>query len=253
MNLTIPEVIAVVGVLAAFLTALVSLVSLRWSKQAFDAKDAQLSTLKQQLDAVKERSPAELHKQVVALKDMMGEQISRLENSLNESNDLLRRKTAEISEDKRAITTMMGYGKLLFGIDDGELMIRNLYGFLYTRPGLPIDYGEQQLAIWTFYVNAVRLLLPDEQAVKVLVERSPEWILDYLIMPLLASIRFRSLLNPAKELLNAICDGMEATPFSNEVSMYRAAMERAEQGYDFLAGNLPSDLAVQLITMSRGK
>ena len=68
MKLTIQEVIAIVGVLTAFLTALVSLIGLRWNKQALEAKDAQLAALKQQLEALRDRTPAELQKQVVALK-----------------------------------------------------------------------------------------------------------------------------------------------------------------------------------------
>ena len=36
MTITIQEVIAVVGVLSAFLTALVSLIGLRWNKQALE-------------------------------------------------------------------------------------------------------------------------------------------------------------------------------------------------------------------------
>jgi hypothetical protein len=50
MKLTIQEVIAIVGVLTAFLTALVSLIGLRWNKQALEARDAQLDSLKQQLE-----------------------------------------------------------------------------------------------------------------------------------------------------------------------------------------------------------
>ena len=82
MNLTIREVIAVVGVLAAFLTALVSLIGLRWNKQAFEVKDEQLGTLRLQLDALRDRTPAELQKQMVALKDLMESEVSRLQKSL---------------------------------------------------------------------------------------------------------------------------------------------------------------------------
>lgn len=78
MTLTVPEVIALVGVLSAFLTALVSLIGLRWNRQALEAKDAQAASLKQQIEALRDRTPAELQKQVVALKELMELEVTRL-------------------------------------------------------------------------------------------------------------------------------------------------------------------------------
>jgi hypothetical protein len=246
MKLTIQEVIAVVGVLTAFLTALVSLIGLRWNKQALEAKDAQLGSLKQQLDALRDRTPAELQKQMVALKDLMESEVSRLQKSLEESNDLLRRKSAEVSDEKRAIGTMLGYGRLFFGIDDGELLVRRLHELLYTRSG-PIEYGEQELATWSFYLNAVRLVMPNDDACAGIVTGNPEWMLDYLIIPLLACMRFRSLKRPAREVLDRVCTTLESTPFTHEVPIYREAIERAEGGFDFLAGHFPRDLQMRMI------
>jgi len=245
MNLTIQEVIAIVGVLAAFLTALVSLIGLRWNKQALEAKDAQLSSLKQQLDALRDRTPAELQKQMVALRDLMESEVSRLQKSLEDSNELLRSKATEVSDQKRAVATMLGYGRLFFGIDDGELLVRRLHELLYTRSG-PIDYGEQELAIWSFYLNAVRLVMSNDEACSGIVSRNPEWMLDYLIKPLLACMRLRSIRKPAREVLERVCAAMERTPFSHEVPVYLEAIERAEGGFEFLGGSFPDDLRVRL-------
>src|SRR5262245_29910754 len=106
MKLSIQEVIAIVGVLTAFLTALVSLIGLRWNRQALEAKDAQLGSLKHQLDALQDRTPAELQKQVVALKELMESEVNRIQKNLEDSNILLRRKSAEVSDEKRAVATM---------------------------------------------------------------------------------------------------------------------------------------------------
>lgn len=239
-----------VGVLAAFLTALVSLVGLRWNKQALDAKDAQLGNLRQQLDALKDRTPSEIHKQVVALKELMESEVSRLQTSLEESNDLLRRKSVEVSEEKRAIGTMLGYGRLFFGIDDGELLIRRLYELVYARYG-PIDYGEQELAIWSFYLNAVRLVMPNDEACSAIVSGNPEWMLDYLIKPLLACMRFRTLKKPAREAVERVCLALENTPFAHEVPIYRDAIERAEGGFDFLSSDLPSELQMRMLDVAK--
>lgn len=245
MTPTIQETIAVVGVLSAFLTALVSLIGMRWNKQALDAKDAQMASLKQQVDSIKDRTPAELHKQVVALKELMEAEVAHLQKSLDESNVLLRRKSAEVSDEKRTIAGMLGVGRLFFGIDDGELLIRRLHGLLYTH-GSRINYGEQELAIWSFYVNATWLIMPNDEGCAAIVSGNPEWMLDYLILPLLASMRFRSLRKPARELLERVCGAMEATPFSNEVPIYREAIEQAEGGFDFSSGDLPTTLALKL-------
>jgi hypothetical protein len=246
MKLSIQEVIAVVGILTAFLTALVALIGLRRNKQALEAKDAQLGSLKQQLEALRDRNPAELQKQVVALKELMESEFSRLQKKLEESNDLLRRKSDEVSDEKRAIGTMPGYGHLFFGIDDGELLIRRLHELLYTRSG-PIDYGEQELAIWSFYLNAVRLIMPNDEACAGIVTGGPEWVLDYLILPLLACMRFRSLKRSSREVLDRVCTALESTSFAHEVPVYREAIKRAEDGFNFLEGSLHRDLQLRLI------
>jgi hypothetical protein len=249
-QLTIQEVIAVIGVVTAFLTALISLFGLRWSKQVFDAKDAQMDTLKQQLEALRDRTPAELQKQMIALKELMESEVSRLRASLDESNEMLRQKSAEISDDKRAIATALGYGRLFFGIDDGELLVRRLHGLLYNGTSA-IDYGEQELAIWSFYLNAIRLIMPNDEACAGIVTGNPEWMLDDLIMPLLACMRFRSLKSPAREALDMVCKAVESTAFAHEVPLYRDAIEHAEKEFNFLAGSLPLDLTRRLIQKAK--
>ena len=68
-----------------------------------------------------------------------------------------------------------------FGIEDGELLVRRLHSLLYDRAH-KIDYGEQELAIWSSCVNAVRLVIPNEEACDGIVSGNPEWMLDYLIL-----------------------------------------------------------------------
>ena len=101
---------------------------------------------------------------------------------------------------------------LFFGIDDGELRVRRLHSLLYDRAH-KVDYGQQELAIWSFYVNAVRLVIPNEEACDGIVSGNPEWMLDYLILPLLASFRFRTLRVGAKEIIGRVCVSLEKTHF----------------------------------------
>ena len=135
---------------------------------------------------------------------------------------------------------------LFFGIDDGELRVRRLHSLLYDRAH-KIDYGERELAIWSFYVNAVRLVMPNEEACDGIVSGNPEWMLDYLILPLLASLRFRTLRVGAKEIIERVCVSLEKTPFGHEVWAYREAVQRADEGHDFSDRSLPSGISVRLI------
>jgi hypothetical protein len=82
--------------------------------------------------------------------------------------------------------------------------------------------------------------MPSDEGCAAIVSGNPEWMLDYLIMPLLAAMRFHSLRKPARELLERVCKAIEATSFSHEVPFYREAIEEAEGGYDFSSGNLPT-------------
>lgn len=151
-----------------------------------------------------------------------------------------------MSDEKRSIATLTGYGRLFFGIDDGELLVRRLHSLLYDRSS-KIDYGEQEMAIWSFYVNAVHLAMPNDEACTAIVTGNPEWMLDYLVLPLLASMRFRTLRRPALELLERVCTAVEHTPFAYEVPAYREAIERAEAGHDFSDMTLPSGIAARIM------
>lgn len=248
MSISITEVVALVGVLTAFLTALVAAIGLRWNKQTMTAKDAQLDTLRQQLEALRDRTPAELQKQMIALKDLMESETTRLQSSLRQSNELLRRKSAEISEETRYLAASFGRARIM-GLDDGEILIRQLHGLLYDRRQ-KIDYGEQELAIWTFYVRVVQIGIPNAEVCKTIVTGNPEWMLDYLITPLLGSMRFQSLRISAKEALERVFDAIEGTPFSYEVPIYREMLARAAAGYDFSIGYMPEDLEIEMAKLA---
>lgn len=131
--MTVQETVAIVGVLSAFLGALVALMGLRWSKQAVDAKDAQIAALRQQVDQWKDMSPGSVQTHVRALKELLEPQIEELRQNLNESNELLRRKSMEVTDEKRQIAALTGMGKLIFGIDDAELTVRRLTAWFMTE------------------------------------------------------------------------------------------------------------------------
>ena len=73
-------------------------------------------------------------------------------------------------------------------------------------------------------------------------------MLDYLIKPLLACMRFKTLTRLARELLQRVCAAIEATPFAHEVPIYREAIDRAASGYNFFEhDNLPTDLLIRMM------
>ena len=72
-------------------------------------------------------------------------------------------------------------------------------------------------------------------------------MLDYLILPLLASLRFRTLRVGAKEIIERVCVSLEKTPFGHEAWAYREAVQRADEGHDFSDRSLPSGISVRLI------
>lgn len=205
--------------------------------------NAQSAQLRHQIQAFKDLSPAELHGQVRGLKQMMSEEIARLEKTLQQLNELLLRKTDEVNKEKRTIATTLGIGS-------GEIVARCLYGFLFQRPGMPIDYGEIQLEVTSFYVNAVKLFLDNENILREFIQSGSEWVLDYLLLPLLSCMRFKTLLNPSAEMAYAICAEMESTPFAWEVKIYREAIKRAKSGEGFSEGILPNDLLEKLLVES---
>ena len=143
--MTIPEIVGVVAVLSAFLTAVVAVIGVRWSKQVVETKDAEISGLKTQVVALKD--------QVSATRGPLDEEIEDLKSQLQISNTLLQNKTDEIADERRDAAAVMGRGKAIFGIEDSELEIRAIKEIVFDRMGKPIDYGDQTRAIWSFYVR----------------------------------------------------------------------------------------------------
>ena len=155
--LKVNEVIAVIGVLTGFLGAAAAIITARWNRRA-TLSDETVATLRQQMDMIKQQatqtesnlkeqlsyykdlSPADIQKQLSAVRLLLTERIKDLEEKLETSNRLLRDKTAEVSENKVAIATALGYGKVFLGINDAELLARALAG-LITNYGRIIDFG----------------------------------------------------------------------------------------------------------------
>ena len=245
-NLDLREVIAVVGVFAAMLTALISLITVRWSKHAFTAKDSEISQLKQQIAGLKEVTPAELRKQLVALRESFDETTIQLRADLTETNQRLRDKSGEVSENQLKISFALGWGKLLLGVNDGELMARRLSGLLFHNHGVSIDYGEQDLNIRTFYLQAMQLSFENDESRKEIVSSSPEWILDFVILPLCSIMHYKTLCQPAKALATKFCTDIEESSYRHEVPIYKKAIEQAFEGVEFKERILPIDLQAEM-------
>jgi hypothetical protein len=110
--LKVNEVIAVIGVLTGFLGAAAAIITARWNRRA-TLSDETVATLRQQMDMIKQQatqternvkeqlsyykdlSPADIQKQLSAVRLLLTERIKDLEEKLETSNRLLRDKTAE--------------------------------------------------------------------------------------------------------------------------------------------------------------
>ncbi len=79
------EAITVVGVLSAVLTVLISLIWLLWNRQPVETDEMQDIVLPRQLTETQRNVlPAELHQQVVSLKEMIESEITRLQENLDD-------------------------------------------------------------------------------------------------------------------------------------------------------------------------
>jgi hypothetical protein len=74
---------------------------------------------------------------------------------------MLREKTEEVSANKIAVATAMGYGKIFLGVNDAELLARSLVSLIASY-GKIIDFGEVDLSVKSFYVGMMRLLVRND-------------------------------------------------------------------------------------------
>lgn len=140
---------------------------------------------------------------------------------------------------------ILGYGKIFLGINDAELFARALAG-LITQYGQVIDFGEVDLSVKSFYIGFMALLIRNDEFVKQFVDNSPEWILDYVIMPLLACVRYKTLSGAISNILKRLFSEMEKTSYAHEVPIYEEALEYAKAGGDFSRLGLPTNLKIKL-------
>jgi hypothetical protein len=131
------------------------------------------TNLKEQLAYYKDLSPADIQKQLTAVRLLLTERIQTLEEHLETSNRLLREKTAEVSASKIAAATALGWGKIFLGINDAELLARALAA-LITSYGKVIDFGEVDLSVKSFYIGIMRLLVRNDIFRQQFIGNSPE-------------------------------------------------------------------------------
>jgi hypothetical protein len=245
--MNIQETVAVAGVLTAFLTATVALIGLRWNKQAAEAKDAEISSLKSQISVLESQSPASLSTQFAALRNAMEQEILDLRKQLEISNRLLAEKTAEVSADKRAAADIMGRARLLFDISTAELELRRLRATIFWYSPEPRDFGEATDSVWSFYVGAMRLIVPNAQAAVEVAAASDEWLGDYGIMPLIIAMSYDHVREQAAEIASELIDGLAKTWRASEAGFWRKILARADRGEVFASLQLPVDDLVLFI------
>jgi hypothetical protein len=241
---------------AGFLGAATAIVTARWNRRAVLSEEA-IAALKQQMDLIKQQATqteTNLKEQLAYYKelspaDIQKERIQTLEEKLETSNRLLREKTAEVSANKIGVATAMGYGKIFLGVNDAELLARALAG-LITSCGKIIDFGEVDLSVKSFYIGFMRLLVRNDIFLEQFIGISPEWILDYVILPMLACAKYKTLEPVIEETLGRVFVEMQKTPYSAEVPIYMEALQRAKSGQDFSSLNLPTDLGLKLTNAS---
>jgi hypothetical protein len=96
----------------------------------------------------------------------------------------------------------------------------------------------------------MRLLVRNDIFLEQFIGNSPEWILDYVILPMLACAKYKTLEPVIEETLGRVFEEMQKTPYSAEVPIYMEALQRAKSGQDFSSLNLPTDLGLKLTNAS---
>jgi len=233
----VPGLVALVGGLSAVLTALVGLVGYRWSKQAIDAKDAQIAVLKEQIAAQKDQAPDTIRKQNQAVVESLNDEMSKLRSELSAMRTKLRDKSAALTDSENKLAQNYGISKLAFNISDYELELRRLSSFIMKSPWNPRVFPDGDDYAYEFYLKVVTFLRRDPEFAKGVVERASEWIMDYLFYPLLACmVEAPHLRDRADVIYQDFIDEIRAQGLlSDELQLYTDLQRMAKIGADFAA------------------
>ena len=247
----IPILVAVVGVLSAALTALVALIGVRSNVRALAAKDAQIQTLKTQIESSGAFDAKNFLLQHQSQIELYDRENSRLKAEVRGLVGRIRDLNRSVSEEQRAISSLMGVARIL-GATDTELLLRRIASLVMKRGTLK-DFGDAESEVFKVFLDIMDLIVPDEETAREIARSAPEYIFDEAILPLLAVARQNHLSDQAYRLVELFVGAMNGTPLEWEADIYKQALLRAKQGFDFSSGSLPLDLSERFIMGERPK
>lgn len=236
-ELSISEVVAILSVLSTLLATLVGLIGYKWSKQAFDSKDAQIAVMREQIVALKDLAPDTVRKQTQAVVDSLNTELTSLRAELSTTRTKLKDKTTKLEQAKIKLSANLGITKAAFAISDYETELRRLSSFIMKSPWTPRGFPDGEGYGYEFYLMAIDFLRRDPEFEKVVVREASEWISDYLFHPLFACIVFAPYLKVrANEIFGSFMDEIKAQHcLSDELQLYTDLLHMANMGVDFTA------------------
>ncbi len=234
-ELKITEIVAIIGVLSALLTAVVSLLGYRWSKQVVESKDAQIAGLKEQVSALKDFSPDSVKKQSQAIIDTLKDDLSVVRAELSATRSKLKEKSERLDKALNDRAMNMGIAKSLFDITDYELELRRLCSFIMRGPWNPRQFPGDEDYGYEFYLKALEFFRRDPTFTSKSVSQASEWIMDYVFYPLLACIALAP--NQKDRANSAYDDFLEEIEsqgiLSDQLQLYRDLKRMANAGASF--------------------
>lgn len=249
-NLKVTDIVAIVGVLSAFLSACVALIGFRWSRQVLDARDAQISVLKEQIAALKDQAPDVLRKQHQVIINALNDEINSLRTELSYQRGKLKEKSVALADAELRISADMGVTKAAFNISDYEVELRRLSSFIMKSPWNPRVFPEGEYYGYEFYLKAIEFLKRDSGFTKKTVEKASEWIMDYLFYPLLSCItNAPNLKDRAYDIYQEFMDEINAQgKLADELPLYKDLLRMVKMGADF--GSLQKYSTYQTLMIS---
>ncbi|RSE98386.1 hypothetical protein [Achromobacter aegrifaciens] len=236
-ELSISEVVAILGVLSTLLAALVGLIGYKWSRQAFDSKDAQIAVMREQIVALKDLAPDTVRKQNQAVVDSLNAELTSLRADLSATRAKLKDKSSRLEQAETKLSANLGITRAAFAISDYEIELKRLSSFIMKSSWSPRIFPDGESYGYEFYLMAIDFLRRDPEFPKVVVREASEWILDYLFHPLYACIVFAPFLKDrANEIFGIFMDEIKAQRcLSDELRLYTDLLRMANMGVDFTA------------------
>jgi len=231
----ITDVLAIVGVLSGFLTAVVGLIGYRWSKQVVEAKDAQIAGLKEQIGSLKDLSPETVKKQSQAVIESIRDELATVRLELAATRAKLKEKATKLDDALSEREINLGIPKALFDISDYELELRRLSSFIMRRSWNPRKFPENEDYGYEFFLKAIDFYRRDPTFTSGAVAQASEWIMDFLFYPLLACIiQAPHLRDRANAVYQDFLNEIESQGIlSDEVPLYRDVQRLANSDIGF--------------------